>query len=512
MATSLPSLPPIFVLPSSRGITARTSELLMLGLRHRQEILGSPWTGDLEFSNKSALVKRLRERGELEKLLAPGSDEFCAALRKKQLEAAERRHWQGRCTDLENLGKDQISEFVKHLADLKDSLRVLGSKKVDGVKDRLWGAEREREQKVKKGNRQIERHILGERKKYVDVCSRLGRVALDKRTDEMIFHEWLDFSNDRYARKDREGMNRRNGPGNSLVPNLLELSGIINKLESKRVLRPFSGKSVNDVLLEKAANLIREEVSTRSSIKVVEQVESIQSARKSKTETIRLDRTTEKAVLFLQRVLPGIVKEREMQKTYKLRRDLISEMVEIKNSMSPSIIQVAPNSTDNQKSFEIGRYLELLASEHERICEESRIAKQVEIAIDDRRKREAAEGGRRQKEEIHKQRQDAAFCSLQAVNREAFEPMWKEIVKDSVLFGGQVTGGEPANGGVQSSEVQADDDQMSVSTPVVVSDLLRGFLLPHVNRSKQLEQVRRGQVAAMIAARDVLESTLKKMT
>jgi hypothetical protein len=150
------------------------------------------------------------------------------------------------------------------------------------------------------------------------------------------------------------------------------------------------------------------------------------------------------AVVLLQRLIQGRAKQNMMFEGKEKRLDLISELrateiwketaaeEEEKNLVNQYQEHVMDGVTEGLEGQIISRTLDHLSKELVRFKQERRIAAMVKMAERERRRREAEESGRRQAEQIIRQREDVLFRELMSVHQGTVDSYLSSIIHNTV--------------------------------------------------------------------------------
>jgi hypothetical protein len=136
-----------------------------------------------------------------------------------------------------------------------------------------------------------------------------------------------------------------------------------------------------------------------------------------------------RAIILLQRLLRGRAKQNMMFEGKEKRLDLIAELRATEEWKAASELEeekvlienyqerVLDGAAEALQSEIISKTMDHLSKELVRFKQERKIAAMVRLAEDLRRKREAEESGRRQGENILRQREDVLYRELMAVHQ-----------------------------------------------------------------------------------------------
>lgn len=136
----------------------------------------------------------------------------------------------------------------------------------------------------------------------------------------------------------------------------------------------------------------------------------------------------QRAIILIQRLLRGRAMQNMMFEGKEKRLDLISELRATEEWKQASDLEeekilienyqerVLDGLTEGLQSKIIARTIDQLSKELVRFKQQRKIAAMVQLAEDDRKKREAEESGRRQAENILRQREDVLYKELMGVH------------------------------------------------------------------------------------------------
>ena len=152
----------------------------------------------------------------------------------------------------------------------------------------------------------------------------------------------------------------------------------------------------------------------------------------------------QRAIILLQRLLRGRAKQNMMFEGKEKRLDLIAELRATEEWKQASDLEeermlienyqerVLDGASEALQSDIISKTLDNLSKELVRFKQERRIAAMVRLAEDVRRKREAEESGRRQAEQILRQREDVLYKELMAVHQGSVDSYLQNIVINTI--------------------------------------------------------------------------------
>lgn len=113
----------------------------------------------------------------------------------------------------------------------------------------------------------------------------------------------------------------------------------------------------------------------------------------------------------------------------------------------------------------------------------------VRLAEDVRRRREAEESGRRQAEQILRQREDVLYKELMSVHQGSVDSYLQNIISNTIDTTSSLQAYEEAKLKVQTLSNFIDKVEERRNKPeVLIKDLVSSFLIPDVQRKKVQRQ------------------------
>ena len=130
-----------------------------------------------------------------------------------------------------------------------------------------------------------------------------------------------------------------------------------------------------------------------------------------------------------------------------------------------------------------------MSKELVRLKQERRIAAMVRVAEDVRRRREAEESGRRQAEQILRQREDVLYQGLMGVHQGTVDSYLQGIIVNTIDTTSSLQAYEEAKLKAQTLNTFLDRVEERRNKPeVFIKDLVASFLIPDVQRKKLQRQ------------------------
>jgi len=166
--------------------------------------------------------------------------------------------------------------------------------------------------------------------------------------------------------------------------------------------------------------------------------------RENNNDVLRGHDEKRRAIILLQRLLRGRAKQNMMFEGKEKRLDLISELRATEEWKAASNLEeertlieayqerVLDGVSEALQSDVISRTMDNLSKELVRLKQERRIAGMVRLAEDVRRKREAEESGRRQAEQILREREDVLYQELMGVHQGTVDSYLQNIFSNTI--------------------------------------------------------------------------------
>ena len=147
--------------------------------------------------------------------------------------------------------------------------------------------------------------------------------------------------------------------------------------------------------------------------------------------------------------------------------------------------------TEAIQSDVISKTMDNLSKELVRLKQERKIANMVRIAEDVRRKREAEESGRRQAEQILRDREDVLYAEVMSVHQGSVDSYLQNIFDKTIDKSSSMQAFQEAKLKAQTLNKFIDKVEFKKNKPeVLIKDLVSSFLIPDVER-KQVQKQRK---------------------
>ena len=146
--------------------------------------------------------------------------------------------------------------------------------------------------------------------------------------------------------------------------------------------------------------------------------------------------------------------------------------------------------TEAIQSKVISGTMDNLSKELVRLKQERKIANMVRIAEDIRRKREAEESGRRQAEQILRDREDVMYSELMSVYQGSVDSYLQNIFDRTIDKSSSMQAFQEAKLKAQTLNKYLDKVEFKKNRPeVLIKDLVSSFLIPDVQRKQVQKQL-----------------------
>ncbi|GMF10576.1 unnamed protein product [Phytophthora lilii] len=545
-----PYTPDYTVQKTANGSTPEIATLS--GLNHAR---GQLPVGQAELE----LIERNRKKRAFEASLPPMTDEASFLLRKAMLEAQETREWAYREAEIDAFHDQRVALLEQALADREKENAFLSEQRLEALRQRLL---HEKENALESIQQERVAALRKLTKKRAQRQQERGFGAFRPERGRDIIAEYANFGSQVYAPVTRDGKSgktdvRELGIGK---PQFLQLDAL-RELESAlpaRMLLPAASKykpreksgrtakerqqAAIEAHLLKMESIIKKSKeqnegentgdSTPGSRTQQRQNGSPLSRRASQRQQPLVrpptpdyalahvadtqEHDVEDAVRLLQKLLRGRAVQNMMFEGKERRAELIAELRAadeqlalqrrhefelLQGSGTEAIDRVASATKTRVEGEVVSEMLDFLSKELSRSREVAKMRAFVIKAAEERRVREVEEGGRRQAEDLLREREDEVFRRVMQVHQETSRDLVDDVLEEVVLEQSHAQALHElhvSSAGVDGIVLKLENELDSDET--VVRELVASFLLPHVQRQHVRRQVTQEQRKYVTAA------------
>ena len=464
------------------------------------------------------LIAKAREKRAFNDALPPLSDEANFNLRNKLTNEQETREWRQKEKEIEEINEKRLLTLQQYLENREKQFEEKRLEKIDRLKEKKDEEVEGAIIKSRKHRVKIIRNISKSKEKFINNNNRKRDIILD----------YTSFGSKVYAPLTRDGHNPDRHPFkfelNSYSLNTYDgLSEIQNEVSVSQnstmasFTKPKMEKKYSNSLskLEKvhikaikdAFNSIQKQEMKKKEEEDYKKRKDEEDNRNKNDLNKKVEEPPEKNmiledVLLFQRLLRGRKEQIEMQEGRKKRAELIKELKQADEWKSSAATAEEQKLIDNYKikltngvadaiqGDNISKTLDYLSKELVRIKEEQKINAIVMMAENERRKREAEEMGRRQAENILRDRQDIMAKELLEVNQATMDSYINSLFTNTVnkVSKKQVIKEIEIKAKKLNTIVDKIEDKF-VKDDVRIRDLVSSFIIPEIERKKKQDQI-----------------------
>ena len=227
----------------------------------------------------------------------------------------------------------------------------------------------------------------------------------------------------------------------------------------------------------------------------------------------------QRAIILLQRLLRGRAEQNMMFEGKEKRLDLIAELRATEEWKRHSETQEEHMLIDNYQerimdgvaeavqASVISKTMDTLSKELVRLKQERRIDAMVRLAENERRKREAEESGKRQAEQVLRDRQDVLYGELMKVHQGSVDSYLQSVIMKTIDNTSSLQAYHEAKLKVSKINDFLDKVEKKSNKPeVIIKDLVSSFLIPDVERKKVERELQFKERRFLEAARKTIKN------
>ncbi|ETK96508.1 hypothetical protein L915_00786 [Phytophthora nicotianae] len=551
-----PYTPDYTIQKTATGITPEIATLV--GLNHAR---GQLPIGQAELE----LIERNRKNRAFEASLPPMTDEANFLLRKAMLEAQETREWVYREAEIDAFHDQRVALLEQALAEREKENAFLSEQRLEALRQRVL---HEKENALEAIQQERVAALRKLTKKRAQRQHERGFGASKPERGRDIIAEYANFGSQVYAPITRDGKAgktevRESGIGKTQFLQLDALRELESALPA-RMVQPAAGKytpreksgrtakerkqaaiEAHLLKMESIINKNKEQNEAGGSTRKAHQNVSSPLSRRASQRQQQLVRPptpdyalahvadaqendVEDAVRLLQKLLRGRAVQNMMFEGKERRTELIDELraadeqlalqrrnafALFQGSGTEAIDRVANAAKTRVEGEVVSEMLDFLSKELSRSREMAKMRAFVIKATEERRVREVEEGGRRQAEDLLREREDEVFRRVMQVHQETSRDFVNDILEEIALEQSHAQALNELHirsAGVDGIVLQLEDEMDSDET--VVRELVASFLLPHVQRQHVRRQVTLEQKKYVTAAHALLTEMAANMS
>jgi hypothetical protein len=186
-----------------------------------------------------------------------------------------------------------------------------------------------------------------------------------------------------------------------------------------------------------------------------------------------------------------------------------SDLPEEKELLSAYQERIKDGVAEAIQSSIISKTMDSLSKELVRLKQERHIAAMVRLAEDDRRQREAQESGRRQAEQVLRQREDVLYGELMRVHQGSVDSYLQNIITKTIDDTSSSQAYQEAKLKVKSINEYLDKAEDKKNKPdQLIKDLVSSFLIPDIERKRLQRQLQFEERKYLEAARKTIQQSV----
>ncbi|GMH51742.1 hypothetical protein TrRE_jg390 [Triparma retinervis] len=497
------------------------------------------------------MIERAREKRALDAALPPITDEASLDLRKRLMEQQELREFQLREEEFDAMREKRLEVLRKAIDERDASNEFLAEQRVEALRQRMM------EDRDKAINHIQQKRIkalrkLSKARKDVPI---VGGFNSHKSRD--IIGEYSDYSSAVYAPIRRAGHATDKGgekydvlSKTAPLSNLDTLAAMENTIPAKLLKTKIVKPNKSGTVIKTAAD--RKNLALASDLELMERTivegmgkaaESVSSKAKALAATFTANRPSPKkrlerpptptipeidenaesegmAILLFQRLLRGRAVQNTMFEGKERRIELIKELrasegivEELDAALRPTTVErktaVREAALDTVAGETSSALFDFLAKDLVRKEEKDKLQAMAEKAEMERKKREIVEGGKRQAEELLRDREDEAFRQVTRVHHSTavsfvqglMEQALEKVVQDVVMK--MLKGGDGAS---------AIRDVKGEAVEQMAKELVGSFLEPSAAAIAEMAKATETDARITAAATETVDQIMTDVT
>jgi len=472
-------------------------------------------------------IEEMIQKNMFDGALPPTTDEAAFIMRRKLMEEQEVREWKNREEEIKKLHNERMNLLQSALLDRERSAEEKHAQRIEDIRIK-------KTENKDRGIAKIHRkRIKVIRKKYKERKRMEAQAAFsaDKAKKRDIIEDYANFNSKVYAPITREGISmEKMGSKFEVHPEALTTYSGISELHQqipKKVLETRVTLTGIKTKYDKPKRAVKQHIdaltSCWSEIEKVKKDSSVVDAKmaaksegKHRCSTpdhyttqykeARNDMTAvemkrkqkrQMAILLLQRLLRGRANQNMMFEGKEKRLSLIAELrmteewkQNAEAEKEKALVQayqekVLDGVTEAVQGTVVASTLDKLSKELVKYKQERTIAAMVKFAERKRRMREAEESGRRQAEQLLREREDKLFKSIMGAHQASVDSYLSGILSTTLDKATSERALQEASIKADKLNKIVDAIENKINTPQqVVKDIVSSFLIPDIQRAK----------------------------
>jgi len=468
-------------------------------------------------------IEEMMQKNLFDGALPPTTDEASFILRRRLMEEQEVREWSNREEEIKKLKNEQMNLLQSALLDRERETEERHAQRTEDIRIKKTEIKDKAIAKIHRKRIKVIRKKYKERK----VMETAIAFNAERSKHRDVIEDYANFSSKVYAPITRDGisMDRRGGKFEVHPEALITYQGLYelhhqiprSTLETRASLTSIKSSYDNpkraikrhkDALASCWGEITKKEEGVKKmGEKLGEKAESKhrcstpEYAREPRTETtVKAQREMQDrrmAILLLQRLIRGRAGQNIMFEGKEKRLSLIEELRRTEECKEAAeresernIIQayqerILDGLTEALQGTVVAETLDKLSKELVKYKQERKIAAMVKFAERKRRMREAEESGRRQAEQLLREREDRLFRSIMGTHQATVDSYLSAILTDTLDKATTEQAMKEANIKADKLNKLVDAIENKMNDPQqVIKNIVSSFLIPDIQRAK----------------------------
>ncbi len=468
-------------------------------------------------------IEEMMQKELFDGALPPTTDEAAFVMRRRFMEEQEVKEWNKREGEIKKLHNERMNLLQSALLEREKETEERHAQRIEDIRIKKTETKDRGIAKIHRKRIKVIRKKYKERKVMESAISYTTR-----KRERDIIEEYADFGSKTYAPITREGLSiDKKGSKYEVHPEALTTYQGLSELQQQMPKRVLETRVVLTKIRDKydhPKRAIKRHIDALTSCwgeidKKVQGAKKLGEKQGEKAESKhrcstpdyyeklqRSDGTAtnckeklarEMAVLLLQRLLRGRARQNAMFEGKEKRLSLIAELrmteewkQNAEMEKEKAMIQayqdrVLDGVTEAVQGSVVAQTLDKLSKELVKYKQERKIAAMVKLAERKRRMREAEESGRRQAEQLLREREDKLFKSIMGAHQATVDAYLSTILGRTLDQATSERGMKEAMIKADQLNRMVDTIEAKMNTPQqIVKDIVSSFLIPDIQRAK----------------------------